>query len=341
MSSSQAGIDRSVHSQQIPPGMLNMNSLMTELDFHRKKAQRLAVINELHGRLARANDLSGMIEALSVWLLPRVSHELIAYSNPLRGRQYSFCSCHGPKRRQVVSIAQKMLDQDSCGEADHCRVSRYHVQKWHLNGPGAKQETIILLRDKAVAREEQEWVDDALSVLPEPLQRALDYEDLFEMANHDSLTGLANRRVFEDRIGALIDSARRHDQAITLASMDLDHFKQVNDLLGHAEGDRVLQLVAKKMKKAIRSSDLLVRMGGDEFILVLPATDLASAQLLAERLCSEIDQLQIQAPGAPRLGVSIGLVSLAENMRKEEWLVRADEVLYQAKSTGRSRVCIS
>jgi len=72
----------------VPAGaMLNMDYLITELDYHRRKAQRLAVMNELHGRLARANDLAGMIEALSIWMMPEIDHELIAYSNPARNRQ--------------------------------------------------------------------------------------------------------------------------------------------------------------------------------------------------------------------------------------------------------------
>ncbi len=183
-------------------------------------------------------------------------------------------------------------------------------------------------------------INDALQILREPLQRALEYEDLFEMANNDALTGLANRRVFEDRIDAMLEGARRHDRPISIASMDLDHFKQVNDNFGHAEGDRVLQLVAEAMKKTVRRSDLLVRMGGDEFLLVLPDTSLKAAQALTERLCQAIQKLKVKVPDGRQLGISIGLIQYQPGMGREELLVKADEILYQAKSQGKARVCV-
>jgi len=166
------------------------------------------------------------------------------------------------------------------------------------------------------------------------------YEDLFAQARRDILTGLDNRRVFEERIGSLLESARRQDRPITVASMDLDHFKQVNDNLGHAAGDIALQRVAKVMTEMVRNSDLLVRMGGDEFVLVLPDTALDAARLLAERLCAAVDGLDINAGNGSKLGMSIGIVQWKPAMSKDDWLQRTDEVLYQAKKTGRCRVCV-
>lgn len=325
----------------MPASVLNMDYLIHELDYHRKKAQRLAVINELHGRLARAIDLPGMIEALSVWMLPLVEHELIAYNNPARNRQYLFCSCHGPKRRQVMEIARKVFAGGNTARYITFDDQPYHVQQWRLHGQRHHADAILLVREVKMVREELSLVNDALQILREPLQRALEYEDLFEMANNDALTGLANRRVFDDRIDAMLEGARRHNRPISLASMDLDHFKQVNDNFGHAEGDRVLQLVAETMKKTVRRCDLLARMGGDEFLLVLPDTPLKAAQALTERLSRAIQRLQIKIPDGGQLGISIGVVQYLPGMGREELMVKADEVLYQAKSRGRARVCIA
>ncbi|MEJ2690951.1 MAG: GGDEF domain-containing protein [Deltaproteobacteria bacterium] len=324
----------------VPASILNMDYLVHELDYHRKKAQRLAVINELHGRLAGATDLAGMIEALSVWLLPLVEHDLIAYNNPLRNRQYLFCSCHGPKRRQVVEIARKVFAGGISAEYTTADNQPYHVQQWRLQGQRQQATTIVLVRKGEMKREELHLINDALLILREPLRRALEYEDLFEMANNDALTGLANRRVFEDCIDAMLEGAKRHNRPLSLASMDLDHFKQINDNFGHAEGDRVLQLVAKVMKKTIRRSDLLARMGGDEFLLVLPDTALKSAQALTERLCRAIRRLKINVPDGRQLGISIGLLQYRPGMERDELLAKADEILYQAKSLGRARVCV-
>jgi diguanylate cyclase (GGDEF)-like protein len=99
-------------------------------------------------------------------------------------------------------------------------------------------------------------------------------------------------------------------------------------------------MVAKALTGMVRNSDLLVRMGGDEFVLVLPDTAIDAARLLAERLCGAVDGLALNAGDGSRLGVSIGLVQWSPEMSRDEWLQRADEVLYQAKKTGRCRVCV-
>jgi ribonuclease Z len=125
-------------------------------------------------------------------------------------------------------------------------------------------------------------------VLAESLRRGLDYEELFESARKDALTGLSNRRVFEERIRDMMNGAKRYKRPLTMASLDLDHFKQVNDNLGHQEGDIVLKKVADVFKRAIRETDMLVRFGGDEFILVdctaNPLVRLEQAGLSPERL---------------------------------------------------------
>ena len=182
-------------------------------------------------------------------------------------------------------------------------------------------------------------INEGMAILRDPLERALDYEDLFEIARRDTLTGLANRRVFEERIGPLMDASRRHKHPLTIACMDLDHFKQINDTLGHDEGDRVLQKVANTFQAMVRSSDLLVRMGGDEFLIVLPETDMAAALKLSERLCQAIAGLGIYSAPGEQLGVSIGLSQWHPGITKDEWLRQTDELLYQAKDNGRCQVC--
>jgi diguanylate cyclase (GGDEF)-like protein len=226
-----------------------------------------------------------------------------------------------------------------------CEWGPFFVQQWQMSfaadAAADNQGCLMLLRrGTCIKAEETQILRDALEILGEPMQRAIMYEDLFAQARRDMLTGLDNRRVFEERIGAMLETARRHNRPITVASMDLDHFKQINDTLGHAAGDTALQMVAKALTGMVRNSDLLVRMGGDEFVLVLPDTGIDAARLLAERLCGAVDGLALNAGDGSRLGVSIGLVQWSPEMSKDEWLQRADEVLYQAKKTGRCRVCV-
>ncbi|MFH1216630.1 MAG: GGDEF domain-containing protein [Pseudomonadota bacterium] len=318
---------------------IDMPALMAELDQFRKKTARLAQLNELHGRLAGAVDLPSMIESFSIWLMPLVEHDLVAYHNAERKRSYMYSSSHGPERQRIFELAEKLFISRLENGGHGWYEEDFYVQNWHLGSIDSSGLVLVLRQARVLDAEEATLINEALSVLREPLQRALDYEDLFEIARRDTLTGLANRRVFEERIGALMDSSRRHDHPLTIVCMDLDRFKLVNDNLGHAEGDRVLKKVASTFSSMVRSSDLLVRMGGDEFVLVLPDTPLDAARILAERLCSAIDNLEINAAPGQRLGVSIGLSQWEPDLTKDEWLQLTDELLYQAKNNGRSRVC--
>jgi len=321
-------------------GPINFGHLLVELEHYRRQAQWLQQINGLNSRFAGATDLLSMIEAFSVWLTPLVPHELIAYRNSGQERVHIACSAHGPDRRLAMQAAQEVFIKLDCllDESD-CRWGDYHVRQWRIS-LATEQDCLLLLgRRRAMSEEEVEVMRGALGVLSESLQRAMVYENLLEQARRDMLTGLANRRVFEERVGPLLDLAQRHGHPITLACMDLDHFKQLNDNLGHAAGDEALRMVARTMSAMVRNSDLLVRMGGDEFILLLPDTDIHSARILAERICRAVDGMEFSSGNGGRLGVSIGLVQWRPGLAREEWLQRADEVLYQAKKTGRFRVC--
>ena len=251
-----------------------------------------------------------------------------------------YSSCHGPERQRIFQLAEKLFDSQPENGDQGWYKEDFYVQNWHLGSMDSSGLVLVLRQSKVIDAEETALIDQALEVLREPLQRALDYEDLFVIARRDILTGLANRRVFEERIGPLMDNSKRHQHPLTLACMDLDRFKQVNDNLGHAEGDRVLKKVADTFKSMVRSSDLLIRMGGDEFFLVLPETSLDSARVLAERLCKAIDDLAICFAPGQKLGVSIGLSQWQPGMTIEEWLQSTDELLYQAKDNGRSQVCL-
>ncbi|MEA3546849.1 MAG: GGDEF domain-containing protein [Thermodesulfobacteriota bacterium] len=319
----------------------DLTSLIAELNRMKKNSEWLAKINDLHARLARALDLTSMIETFSVWLTPFLKHDLIGYNHIDRQRKYMFCSGHGPDRRGVIKVAEETFN-DPAKQNDG--LSRHQNQFFvHSRSLGSRETSgrlLLVRKHRKIGTDEAEMFDNVLEVLSEPLQRALDYEDLFDQVRQDSLTGLANRRVFDEQIPPLLASAGRHGFPVTLCSMDLDKFKQVNDQLGHAEGDKVLRQVALTFAKMVRSSDILVRMGGDEFLLVLPYTDLQSAHHLGQRLCNAVDQLDIFSKPEEKLGVSIGLAQWHSDLSKEEWIQKADELLYQAKKNGRCRVCM-
>jgi diguanylate cyclase (GGDEF)-like protein len=319
---------------------IEVDRMMVELQHFRKQAERLDLINQLHIRLAAVLDLAGMIEAFSVWLMPHVEHELIGYSNMVRSKKHLFCSGHGPLRRSVIAFAEQLLADEGRNSVSFASSEGHYAHKWSMVTIDNSGLLLVLKDGRALNSEEIDLINDSLFVLSESLRRALEYEELSEAARRDALTGLANRRVFDERIQSKMDGARRSGRALTMASLDLDHFKQINDNLGHQRGDEVLRQVAKVLAEAVRSTDLLVRIGGDEFLLVMDDTDQKSARILAERLCLAIDHLEIWADGKTKLGVSIGLAQWEKDEALEAWMERVDDILYHAKANGRSRVSV-
>ncbi len=319
---------------------VEIEKVMVELDKLKRQSERLDLMNQLHTRMAGVLNLTGMIEAYSVWLMPNVEHELIGYSNITKNKKHLFCSEHGPSRRKAVAFAEKLIRETSHVPGAYRDGKGRYAHKWVFETIDDAGIFLILNEGKELSDYEIEFINDSLTILAGCLRRAIEYEDLFELASNDALTGLSNRRVFEDRINGMIESARRYQRPITMVSMDLDRFKAINDNLGHQAGDGVLKSVASVLHVAVRSTDLLVRMGGDEFMLVLSDTDLENAQVLAERLCVAVDKLDIWADKDNKLGISIGLAQLQEDETLQEWMERVDDVLYRAKDQGRNRVAI-
>jgi len=329
------------HQTSLGQNQAELEKVMLELDYLKKQSERLDLVNKLHGRLAGVLSLTEMIEAYSVWLMPQVSHELIGYNNTSRNKRHLFCSGHGPHRRKAMAFAEQFIEGSSSIHETPARKDGRYAYKWVFETVADSGIFLILKQGHELSKDEIELINQSLEVLAECLRRGLEYEDLFEMASNDHLTGLSNRRVFEERIHSMMGGARRYNNPLSMISMDLDRFKDINDNLGHQRGDEALKAVAEVLKAAVRSTDLLVRMGGDEFLIVLDQTDLANARILAERLCSAVDGLEIWANATIKLGVSIGLSELGPEESLEVWLERTDDNLYHAKDQGRSRVAFT
>jgi diguanylate cyclase (GGDEF)-like protein len=166
--------------------------------------------------------------------------------------------------------------------------------------------------------------------------------DLRRLAAFDALTELYNRRTIEDVGRHEVARARRSGAPLTLALLDVDRFKEINDEHGHLAGDSALRAVAALLERTLRAQDMVGRWGGDELLVLMPATDLAQGTAALERVRSAVEQALLD-PGreAPlRLTVSIGLAGVDGHAAELTLLLRAaDEALYEAKRRGRNRVC--
>ncbi len=162
-----------------------------------------------------------------------------------------------------------------------------------------------------------------------------------EMAITDALTGLYNRRYMESHVGTLVEQAVARGKPLTVLVLDIDFFKTINDSYGHDAGDDVLREFAIRIKKSIRGIDLACRYGGEEFVVVMPETDMAVATMVAERLRRRIatEPFPIQQGGRLiEVTISIGLAALGRDDSAASVLKRADQALYRAKRDGRNRV---
>ena len=163
-----------------------------------------------------------------------------------------------------------------------------------------------------------------------------------EMAITDALTGLFNRRYMENHLGTLVEQAGARGKPLALLALDIDHFKSINDTHGHDAGDDVLRDFALRIKRSIRGIDLACRSGGEEFIIVMPETDMAVAASVAERLRRRIATEPFAISEGTRtipVTLSIGIATLREgNDTPATLLKRADQALYRAKRDGRNRV---
>jgi two-component system, cell cycle response regulator len=180
-------------------------------------------------------------------------------------------------------------------------------------------------------------------LLSSAASQALRTADLHQMALTDVQTRAFNRRYLLPRLRQELDRAQRHAEPISLLLLDLDHFKQVNDRHGHAAGDAVLAAFADRVRSCVRGLDVLFRRGGEEFVLIMPATDEHQALIVAERVRERLAREPLQARAGLWLvqTASIGVATWDAQETPESLEERADQAMYEAKRRGRDRVVIA
>lgn len=193
----------------------------------------------------------------------------------------------------------------------------------------------------AIDHKPRDFTSDQIGIFSDLAQLTVDEVELRQIATTDSLTGALTRRGFEIEINREIKRNSRFRSGLSTIAVDIDHFKKINDNYGHAGGDLVLQAVVSGIKQELRAVDFLGRMGGEEFVIGLPETDVEGAMIAAERIRQKIADMTVQSEGdSIQVTASFGIAEFSRADR--DWkttLGRADVALYQAKQSGRNR-CI-
>ena len=284
------------------------------------------------------------------------------YSSDMRVHPYTPANELGPKVLELSSVLQTTLDAEKLIDLFSNEIKndvavdglRYqmvshgidiiigdqtpHTCSYQLVIAEFNLGEIRFFRRRRFSEEEIRNLENMLCALVHPLRNALMYRDAVRSSFIDPLTGVKNRAAMDNALLREVELCRRQSASMSIILMDLDHFKIINDQHGHAAGDTALRTVAQGTENSIRSSDMLFRFGGEEFLILLSYTRTDGALLLAERVRRQIEKLEV-APGMDiKLTVSIGVSSLQENENAKSLFERADKALYRAKQGGRNRV---
>jgi len=280
-------------------------------------------------------------------------HEFEAYLQRLNERLESFQSNlqaatagHADNRsaaRQMDTQIREQVDglQSSMQEAADLEDLK-HVLENHLEGLLGTMDQHQKQRD-----EREQEVAARLHSLAERVahmeQEAQGYREHLEEQRQkalvDPLTGLPNRAAWSERLDHEVKQWQQHGNTLLLAMLDLDHFKRINDNYGHLAGDKVLKIIASVLRKRLRGTDFIARFGGEEFVLLMPATVPAAGLKLLESLRASIEACPFHFKGEPvTITVSIGMTAFRPGEHGDQALKRADQALYRAKNAGRNRV---
>ncbi len=237
-------------------------------------------------------------------------------------------------RRQVAApLARLSLAADAVaqGQLDVALDASENHELGRLAGNFMRMAARVRERDEALTAHAQ-------TLEHEVAERRLSEQRMQQMATHDALTGLANRTLLSDRLNQALSAAQRSEHTIAVLFIDLDHFKQINDTLGHDVGDAVLCQIADKLSLLLRKSDTLCRLGGDEFVLLLPAISRTEdALLVAEKVIASLAEPIEISGNSFSITPSIGISSYPQDGNDAETLLKnADIAMYRAKESGRN-----
>lgn len=287
---------------------------------------RLSLVSSVEQPLRQPSE---SIEPIQFLQAISASLELEQVLNTLSGFLYDLVAHSGWEYRHANSNLEL-----SGGNPDRHRL------EYALTLNGEEMGTLKLMRGRRFSETDQVRIEGLLGLAAQALHNALRFYDMSQQLERDPLTGLGNRRALTFQGAQWLADNIRYKQPLSMLVMDLDRFKAVNDNHGHPAGDRLLCALANTLREVTRASDLCIRIGGDEFVVLLPRTDLSNAMECAERIRRAVAKLVVETPtgGLVNASVSIGVATYRHGMDLDQLYHQADGALYAAKRAGCNRV---
>jgi len=262
---------------------------------------------QLHQRLTGTLDTSSLINRFYGWLIEQHSITGIDYVHPDENLVLSAGSKQQHETHYVLRLEKHYLGE------------------------------ITISNQKPFSEQDLFTQKQSIDILVYYLKNSIDYQALEKIAFHDALTGVMNRTALDELLPKETKRAQRYGYNLSLMMIDIDHFKSINDCIGHIGGDAILKQVSVAIRSQLRNSDLPFRYGGDEFLLILPNTNLEGAHKAASQIMSSLNIAIKETPDltiSPKL--SIGVASYQQGESHEELIRRVDNALYDAKNNGRN-----
>ena len=339
-----------VHIEQTLLGLLND---LTLPEYHRPQAEAMRKRLE-HG--LNWYELLPILDDLAVLMLAITDtgqHEFEIYLKQLNERLESFQSnlqaasagyadnqsasrdLNSQLREQVDGLQSSVQDAPDLTSLKRVLENRLEGLLNTMDQHQVQRDT----REQEVAERLQSLATRVATMEQEALGFRGHLEEQRQKALVDPLTSLPNRAAWGERLEQEMAEWQQHKNSLLLCMLDLDHFKRINDGFGHLAGDRVLKIIATVLKKRLRSSDFIARFGGEEFVLLLPATAVGAGLILLDELRAAVELCPFHFKGEPvTVTVSMGVTAFRAGERSDVALKRADQALYRAKENGRNRI---
>ncbi len=299
---------RSHNLSSTPGSVLPLFETELESEDFRDAGRLLHLSNNLQSSLAIEDILSRFSDEIKAY----IPHDFLGFNPGETTQQKTFDFCLGKKARYKLNHQLTISTDKVLG-------------------------SLVISRKRKFTDIESREFEHLTSTLIYPLRNAILYRDALHAAHKDALTGISNRAALDETLSREVDIAHRHDRALGMIIIDIDHFKSINDNYGHATGDCLLKALSLNAEETIRLSDQIFRFGGEEFVVLLPETAVGGVKRLAERIRRNIESLESCCEGSNiKMTVSLGIATLNYGEDEEGFFIRADKALYQAKNDGRN-----